>query len=119
MSDDKDDKNTNVIQMFEELVAAEHPDGKELSELIFTNDVKNPGLPRLFHFIYDAVFNNKVGVMHALNAETKMVETLIVGVDYDEEGNLMCLPIAKVLTDEQQGFYHAPDGYGNWIGYED
>lgn len=119
MSDDKEipeETKSNVVQMFEELKPAEHPDGGDLYEYIYTNDPHNPMLPKLFHFIYDAVFNNKVGVMHALHGPSNQVHTLIVGVEFDADGNVMCLPIAKVLTSEEQDNYHAPDGLGNFLG---
>lgn len=109
---------SNVVQMFEELQAAQHPDGKDLYEYIYTNDHANPMLPRLFHFLYDAVFNNKVGVMHAYNKATKQVQTLIIGVELDENGNPMCLPLAKILTAEEQENYLAPNGFGGFIGLD-
>lgn len=122
MNDDTEDtkkEESNVVQMFEDMQTAEHPDGGELYEHIYTNDLKNPMLPRLFHFLYDAVFNNKVGVMHAYNKKTEQVQTLIVGVEEGEDGGIICLPIAKILTAEEQDNYCAPDGRGNFIGLND
>lgn len=108
----------DVVETVEgEFPVAEHPDGMEMQEYIYTNDPANPMIGRLFHFIYDAAFKNKLGVMHALNPETKKVHTLLVGVEQDGEGNIMCLPLAKILTAEEQDMYCAPDGVGGYVGY--
>lgn len=114
----EDVKESNVVQLFEDLKPAEHPDGLELTEYVYTNDLQNPMLPRMFHFLYDATFKNKIGVMHALNKETKKVHTIIVGVEITEDGMVACMPIAKVLTAEEQDQYCAPDGMGGFVGYE-
>lgn len=118
MTEENKDEKNNVVPLFKEIEPAEHPDGGELEEFIYTNDPNNPMLPRLFHFLYDTVFKNKLGVMHALNKETMKVSTLIVGVETAEDGTIMCLPMAKLLTAEEQELFCAPNGMGGFVGYE-
>lgn len=89
---------------------------KEMDSWIFTNDSQNPMIQQLFHLFYDSVFQNKIGLMHALHAPTKEVHTILVGVDTDEAGGIVTWPIAKILTEDQQGEYKAPDGHGQFIG---
>lgn len=112
------DAVADAVVEVEEIPVAEHPDGNPIEVHIFTNDHKNPMLPQLFNFVYNAAFKNKLGVMHALNKETKKVHTLLIGVDYTPDGELVCLPMAKLLTAEEQELYFAPDGVGGFIGYE-
>lgn len=95
---------------------AEVPENMENSmvEWTFSNDKENPAIRQLFHLLYNGVFKNKVGVMHALNKETDVVETLIVGIDVTD-GNVAAWPIAKLLTEEEQGKYLSPDGNGSYV----
>lgn len=116
--EDKDVGVIDTVPTLEEIPEAVHPDGEPLMEYVYTNDHKNPMLPQLFHFLYQATFDNKVGVMHALNRETKKVHTLIVGVETLPDGQIMCVPVAKLLTAEEQNLYCAPDGVGGYVGYE-
>lgn len=83
-------------------------------ELVFTNDKADMMVRQMFHMLYQMTYDNKIGLMHALNEETGKVETLIVGTARNEEG-FACFPIAKVLTDEEQGRYKSPDGNGNYL----
>ena len=115
---DTTDEQNNVVQMFEDIEFAEHPDGSPLFEHVYTNDPRNPMLPRLFHFLHDAMYKNKVGIMHAYNSKSKQVHTLIVGVEVRDD-QVYTMPIAKILTAEEQENYHAPDGQGNWLGLDE
>jgi hypothetical protein len=84
-----------------------------MEEWVFTNDKTNPMVRQLFHLLYTSVFKNKLGVMHAKLKDKDEVHTLIVGVEYTPEG-LVTWPIAKILTEDQQLEYLAPDGNGNY-----
>lgn len=116
-------EDTNAIQgqeLLEQLTAdsipdAEHPGGLEMFEYAFTNDKTNPQILKLFHLLHSAAFANKIGVMHAKHLDTDTVHTLIVGVENTDDG-IITWPIAKVLTEDEQGGYLAPDGNGGYLG---
>lgn len=116
-----DDINTddNVIPLFPEVPEAEHPEGIEIQEWIFSNDKANPALPQLFQLLYTSAFKNKLGVMHSKRKDSDVVHTLIVGVELVPHGRgeaeVVCWPIAKLLTEEEQQEYMTPDGEGNWF----
>ena len=96
-----------------DVVEASSPDGTEMEEWVFTNDKTNPMVRQLFHLLYESAFKNKLGVMHAKLKDKDEVHTLIVGVEYTDEG-VITWPIAKILTEAQQTEYLAPDGNGNY-----
>lgn len=98
----------------QEVVEAQHPDGKEMVEWVFTNDKTNPHIRQLFHLFMNSAFVNKVGLMHAKVKDENEIHTIIVGVEQTPDG-LATWPIAKVLTEEEQARYQAPDGEGNFI----
>lgn len=112
---------SNVIDLMERLVkgeqvAAEMPEDMDtMTEWTFTNDKTNPAVRQIFHILYQGVFSNTVGVMHALNTETDMVETLIVGLARNDDGSVATWPLAKIIPESEQGNYKAPDGNGNWV----
>ena len=97
-----------------EVKESEHPDGKEMIEWTFSNDKTNPHIRQLFHLLMNSAFFNKLGVMHAKVKDQDEVHTLIVGVQVTENGTATW-PIAKLLTEEEQSNYMAPDGNGNYI----
>lgn len=109
------DKNLEEMQ---QLMAEPEPvtdaNGVEMDEWCFTNDKSNPAIRHLFRMFYESTFSNKLGVMHALNTEDNKVQTLIVGVENTPDG-VITWPLAKILTEEEQGKYKAPDGNGNFI----
>ena len=112
-----EDLNDNVVddvlsQL--EVKEAEHPTGLEMTEWVFTNDKTNPAIRNLFHIFYQSVFMNKLGLMTALHEPTNTVHTLIVGVDTTNE-KVITWPLARVLTEDEQSAYKAPNGNG---GYE-
>lgn len=118
MSDDIS-LDDNVVPLFPEIPEAEHPEGLELQEWVFTNDKTNPALPGLFRMLHESAYKNKLGVMHAkLKGEDK-VHTLIVGVELVPHGRgeaeVVCWPIAKLLTEAEQEEYMTPDGNGNFF----
>ena len=104
----------NVVQLFPEIELAEHPAGIEMTEWAFSNDKENPHIQHLFHMLYNATFRNKIGVMHALDTKTEKVVTLIVGVEKTDEG-IITWPLARVLTEDEQGNYKAPTGTGDFL----
>lgn len=113
---------TNVIDITDRLnrgeliVEATPPEGTpEFTEWTFTNDKTNPLIRQMFHMLYQGVFGNTIGVMHAFNSKTEKVDTLIVGLSLDEDNNVITWPMARVLTEEEQDNYLAPDGNGNWV----
>lgn len=93
---------------------AVHPDGMEMVEWAFTNDKTNAHIRQLFHMLYRAIFLNKIGVMHAKRRDSDKIDTLLVGVEVTPEGTLTW-PLARVLSEEEQGQYVAPNGDGSWI----
>jgi hypothetical protein len=108
-----DDTQLVVDAALGEVVEANAPEGMEMEEWVFTNDKTNPMVRQLFHLLYESAFKNKLGVMHAKLKDKDEVHTLIVGVEYTDEG-VITWPIAKILTEEQQSEYLAPDGNGNY-----
>lgn len=78
---------------------------------MFTNDTTNPAIRNLFHIFYQSVFVNKLGIMTALHKPTDTVHTLLVGVEATDEGQITW-PLAKILTEEEQVQYLAPNGLG-------
>lgn len=115
METDKDMYPVDIDELLAEAPEAEHPQGIEIQEYVFTNDKTNPAPRRLFHMFYETVYKNKLGVMHALHKDSHKISTLLVGVDYDAEGNVICWPIARLLTEEEQGQFMTPDGNGNYV----
>lgn len=97
-----------------EIDEMETPDGSEMAEWVFTNDRTNMATRQLFHMLYQSVFTNKLGVMHAKKTDSELIETLIVGIELTPDG-VATWPIAKLLTEEEQGMYKAPDGNGGWV----
>lgn len=97
---------------------AELPEGvqMEMNEWVFTNDKAN-FLPRqMFHLLMESAFKNKIGVMHAKHKPSGTIHTLIVGLDIHPELGVMTWPLAKVLTEDEQNVYLAPDGEGGYLG---
>jgi hypothetical protein len=111
--------DSNVIPLFPEVAPAEHPEGLELQEWVFTNDKTNPMLTHLFQLLHDSAYKNKLGIMHAKLKKDDVVHTLIVGVELipagKGEAQVICWPIAKILTEAEQEEYMTPDGDGNWF----
>lgn len=89
---------------------------EEFSEWIFTNDKLNPAIRVLNKGLYQGVFDNRVGMMHAKNKNTGEIETVIVGVVRNpDDGSVILLPMAVVLTEANVNDYLAPDGYGGFL----
>lgn len=108
--------NDNVIPLFpDEMPPIQDQNGVEMQEWVWTNDPRNPMLRQLVRMLYYSVFENKIGLMHAKVKGEDMIHTLIVGVEETPEG-IATWPIAKILTEDEQNKYLAPDGEGNYIG---
>lgn len=104
-----------LAELMPEVTEVSHPDGHEMQEWVFTNDKTNPAPRGLFRMLHMSAFQNKLGIMHALDPESHKVVTLIVGVDQDDTGSVICWPLAKVLTEDEQKVFKSPDGNGNYI----
>src|SRR4249919_1532441 len=91
------------------------PERIELDEWVFTNDKTNPGIRQLFRMFHQSVFDNKVGLMHAKVKGSDNVVTLLVLVEVLPDNQIITWPLAKVLTEEEQTHYCAPDGNGGFI----
>lgn len=115
MSEEITNNVAEVLDVMTEIKPAEHPAGIEMEEWTFTNDKTNPGITQLFHMFHDSVFKNKVGLMHAKIKGGNEVHTLLVGVEVTPDNQILTWPIAKILTEEEQNKYAAPDGNGNWL----
>ncbi len=96
----------------------EETDTQEMRELVlykFSNKVDSPYLDTLFGMFHHAAFSNSIGIMDAWNLETEQEETILVGVELDEDGKPDCYPLAKVLRAEDVGKYLAPNGKGGYF----
>lgn len=115
------ERTDNIEEMVEvaitgEVHEAQHPDGKPIRELCFTNDKTNPFIRQQFHIWMQASYANAVGLMHAKRKDTGEIHTLLVGVEVQEDGSIATYPLAKILEPEEQNKYLAPDGEGGYIG---
>lgn len=97
-----------------EIVEAETPEGVEMTEWTFSNDKGNQAIRQLFHMLHQSVYVNKLGIMHAKQRDTDVIETILVGVEVTDAG-IATWPIAKLLTEAEQNMYMAPDGVGGYI----
>lgn len=94
---------------------AEHPGGIEMTEWAFSNDKTNKHILQMFHMFYNAVFANKLGVMHARVKGTEdEIHTILVGIEVREDGSVVTYPLAKVFDAAEQSKYEAPTGDGNY-----
>ena len=99
----------------QELVLPEHlENGIELVEYIFTNDPTNPFPQQVLHLLYESVFKNLVGIMHAKHKVTGDIHTLLVGLEKTEDGQINTYPMARVLSADEHNEYLAPDGKGGY-----
>jgi len=82
---------------------------------VFTNDKTNPIAIKQLEMVYQAVVHSRIGLMHAKNIMTGKVETLLVGIEF-EDGGVNTYPISKLLGEEDMNIYLPPDGNGGYIG---
>lgn len=80
----------------------------------FTNKEESPWLDSVLAMFYDGVFRNRIGIMDAWNLETEQEETILVGIELDEEGKPDCFPLAKLLRAEDVKNFLSPDGKGGY-----
>lgn len=80
----------------------------------FTNKEESPWLDSVLAMFYDGVFRNRVGIMDAYNLESGEEETLLVGIELDEDGKADCFPLCKLLRAEDVKNYLSPDGKGGF-----
>lgn len=81
----------------------------------------NPGvmdreLQALLRMFYSGAYDNKIGIMHALNIDTKTEEIVLVGIEKVEGAADNVFPIAKILKAEDIAAYRSPDGEGGYHG---
>ena len=81
----------------------------------FTNAGESPYLDSLLAMFYQGAFDNTIGIMDSFNLETEEVETILVGVQADENGKPVCFPLAKLLKAEEVPQYLSPDGKGGYF----
>ena len=81
----------------------------------FTNAEEAPHLDSLLAMFYQGSFDNKLGIMDSFNLNTEEVETILVGVQADENGKPVCFPLAKLLKAEEVPQYLSPDGKGGYF----
>lgn len=106
----------NVVQFPQQNWVLEFPafdKDTEFDEWTFTNDKTNPAIRGMWHLFHSAAFNNKLGLMHSRHIPSGTIHTLIVGVEQTTDG-VHTWPLARVLTEDEQGTYEAPDGEGGF-----
>lgn len=81
----------------------------------FTNSGESPHLDSLLAMFYQGAYDNTIGIMDAYNLNTEEVETILVGVQVDENGKPVCFPLAKLLKAEEVPQYLSPDGKGSYF----
>lgn len=116
MSEQSEIQVDNVIPFPTKEELAKRLEGVNFAEWIFTNDKANPYPRQLLHQFYEGTLTNKIGIMHAKDKETGADALLLVGVLRNEEGDIGCYPLARVLDASEVQNYLAPDGNGGWIG---
>ena len=104
---------TDIVQG--DIEEAQHPEGIEMVEWLFTNDKTNPAIRQIFHLFHTGAFANKLGIMHAKVADKDEIHTVICGIQVEGD-NVLAFPLAKVLTQEEQANYLAPTGEGTYVG---
>lgn len=103
----------------EDLVAAAEATTKEEPRNkfhlhVFTNDQGNPFPFTQLDLFYQCVQASKVGLMHAKNRETGVIESLLVGVEQGPNG-IISYPLAKILDENDLNLYLPPDGMGGYL----
>ena len=81
----------------------------------FTNAAESHYLDSLLAMFYQGAFDNTIGIMDSFNLDTDEVETILVGVQADENGKPVCFPLAKLLKAEEVPQYLSPDGKGGYF----
>lgn len=116
MSEPTNTQDNDIIESVDRLA-----NGKEveLIEWVFSADVKNPFPAQILHMFYEIVSTNKLGIMQAKSTLTGNVDNILVGIDRNDEGELVTYPMARLLTDKELGTYLAPRGDGTFIGDEE
>ena len=119
MEKDNEEIKSNVVPLFPDaLPDTQDPEGHYMDEFTFSNDKQNPMLTQLFRMFYASVFKNKIGLMHAKVRGKDEVHTIMVGVEITPDG-IITWPLAKILTEQEQDMYIAPDGEGNYVGVDE
>lgn len=104
-----------LSELMPEVEPIKNSEGIELDEWVFTNDKSNPGIRQLFRMFHQSVFDNRVGLMHARVKGSDSVVTLLVLVEVLPDNQIVTWPLAKVLTEDEQSNFMAPDGKGGFV----
>jgi hypothetical protein len=116
MSEQTTPADSDIVESVDRIAAGREV---ELIEWVFSADVKNPFPAQLLHLFYEMVSTNKLGIMQAKSTLTGSVDNILVGVDRNEEGELVTYPLARILNENELGTYLAPRGDGTFIGDEE
>lgn len=81
----------------------------------FSNEAETPWLDSILAMFYQGAFDNRLGIMDSFNLDSEEVETILVGVEADENGKPMCYPLAKLIKAEHVTRYLSPDGKGGFF----
>ena len=81
----------------------------------FTTAAASHYLDSILAMLYQRDFDNTIGIMDSFNLDTDEVETILVGVQADENGKPVCFPLAKLLKAEEVPQYLSPDGKGGYF----
>lgn len=81
----------------------------------FSNAEQSPQLDNILAMFYHGVYGNTIGIMEAFNLETETEETILVGVELDENSKPICFPLCKVLRAEDVTKYLSPNGKGGYF----
>lgn len=109
---------TNEDQTSQDVnVAGPAPEPVQHSPVLykFTNAEQSPQLDNILAMFYNGVYDNRIGIMEAFNLETETEETLLVGVELDENSKPICFPLCKVLRAEDVTKYLSPNGKGGYF----
>lgn len=116
MSNNKIDTVTNEEQLVANGIE-QAPESDSPSPVLykFTNAEASPYLDSVLAMFYQGVYDNTIGIMEAYNIETEAEETILVGVELDENSKPICFPLCKVLRAEDVTKYLSPNGKGGFF----
>lgn len=111
------DENVDTSSLEGNEVNEQAPEQAQHSPVLykFTNAESSPNLDDILAMFYRGCYNNIVGIMEAFNLETEEVETILVGVELDENSKPICFPLCKVLRAEDVTKYLSPNGKGGYF----
>lgn len=115
MTDNVNNTDTDTVsENTDEAFGQDHVEEHQPILFKFTNKEESPWLDSVLAMFYDGVFRNRVGIMDAWNLETEQEETVLVGIELDENGKPDCFPLAKLMRAEDVKNFLSPDGKGGY-----